>query len=381
MPNKRKGRSRKAGDKIRVAFRRNRSRPARDKDWTRRVRADAEGTADAALSERIHAKGHLSRKRTIIAGDDEPAAGQQNTGTVVAMRGLIAEVDDGQRLWPCTVRRILRTRRIKERNPVTVGDHVRFVIEADQQGVHSEGVIEAVEPRQGSLTRMVRRRRHTVVANVDQTIIVSSVAEPPCKPHLIDRYIVAAHAGNIEPVICLNKTDLDEDEQAQRILRLYDALGYRTLATSVRSGTGLEPLKQLLTNKCSAVTGQSGVGKSSLLNAIDPQLDLRVGEVSAETFKGRHITSTATLLKLDCGGYVVDTPGVRSFDLSDVPRGEIEMHFVEFAECIPHCKFPDCTHTHEAGCAVKQAFDDGRIAEERYGSYCRMLAEHRTTSP
>ena len=381
MTAKRRGRSRKSGEKVRVAFRRNRAKPARDKDWTRRQRHDAEATDDVPLTESVIAKGKLSRKRTVIEGADASGAESHATGIVVAMRGLIAEVDDGRRLWPCTVRRILRTRRTDERHPVTVGDRVRFTIEAHRQGVQSEGVIEAVEPRRGFLTRIVGKRRHTVVANVDQAVIVTSAAEPPCKPHLIDRYIVAAHAGGIEPIVCLNKTDLDEEGRIRDGLTLYQSLGYRTLATSAKTGDGVGQLQAVLMGKCSAIAGQSGVGKSSLLNAVDPRLDLRVGKVSAETFKGRHITTTATLIKLDFGGYVVDTPGVRSFDVSAVPLNEIEMHFVEFAEYIPHCKFPDCTHTHEADCSVKNALDDGKITPERYESYCRMFEERFGDSP
>lgn len=373
MSKKGKGRSRKTGKLVRVAFRRNRQKPAREKDWTRQTQQDEEATADAPLIESVVAKGALSRKRTIVEGEDH--ADGLASGVVVAMRGLIAEVDDGTRVWPCTVRRILRTRQIAERHPVTVGDRVQFSIEADAGGVQNEGVIQTVEPRRGALTRVVRMRRHTVVANVDQAIVVASAGVPAFKPHLVDRYIVAALAGGIEPVICLNKIDLDREGEARAAVALYANLGYRTLQTSAQRGDGIEELRATLTAKCSAVAGQSGVGKSSLLNAVDPRLNLRVGEVNVETAKGRHVTTTATLIKLECGGYVVDTPGVKSFDLSAVPLGEIEMHFVEFAEFIPRCKFPDCTHRHEIACAVKAAVEDGDISSGRYESYCRMFEE------
>ncbi len=380
MSSKGKGHSRKTGKKIRVSFRRNRGKPARNKDWTRQHREGVDNAADAHTTENVVAKGELSRKRTVIEQDRDWDSWTHPKGVVVAMRGLIAEVDDGTRVWPCTVRRVLRTLHIDERHPVTIGDRVKFTIEADGHGVMNEGVIEAVAERHGSLTRVVDRRLHTIVANVDQAVIVASVGIPPLKSHLIDRYIVAAHAGGIEPVVCINKVDSDVGQVVDKTLSLYKSLGYRTLATSAIAGTGIDNLKALLADKCSVVTGQSGVGKSSLLNAIDPTLRLRVGEVSPDTYKGQHITTTAILIKLPFGGYVVDTPGIKSFDLSAVPINEIEMHFTEFADHIPHCKFPDCSHTHEIGCAVKQAVEEGAVHPERYESYARMF-EERTDQP
>ncbi|MCB9850095.1 MAG: ribosome small subunit-dependent GTPase A [Phycisphaerales bacterium] len=369
-----KGKSHKHGEKVRVAFRRNRAKPARTKDWTH-LEGPNEDQADALPHvESVVAKGDLSRKRTIIHQNPADAKGDRD-GVVVAMRGLIAEVDDGERVWPCTVRRILRTRKIAERNPVTVGDRVRFSTEGVAEGVVSEGVIETVADRHGVITRVAGRRMHVVAANVDQAIIVASVGIPALKAHLIDRYIVATLHGEVTPIICINKTDVDETDEAAPVLALYRDLGYRALATSTVNGAGIDELRELLHGKCTAVAGQSGVGKSSLLNAVDPNLNLRVGEVIEETLKGRHTTTTAQLLPVSGGGYVVDTPGVKSFDLSAVPLGEIEAHFVEFGEHIPNCRFADCTHTHETNCAIKQAVDEGNITEQRYDSYVRMLQE------
>jgi ribosome biogenesis GTPase len=373
MARKGKSKSGKAGQKVRVAFRRNRSKPARAKDWSHLDDPRDESADALPHSESVVAKGDLSRKRTIIESDE--AAKGDHAGIVVAMRGLIAEVDDGERVWPCTVRRILRTRKIDERNPVTVGDRVHFSIEADAEGVLNEGVIEAVEPRRGTLVRIAGRRKHVVAANVDQALIVASVGIPSLKPHLIDRYIVAAGHGEIAPIVCINKIDLDAEADADAVLALYRELGYAALATSAQDGTGIAALRGLLAGQCTAVAGQSGVGKSSLLNAVDPQLNLRVGEVIEETLKGRHTTTTAQLLPLCGGGYVVDTPGVKSFDLSAVPLAEIEAHFTEFAAHIPNCRFADCTHTHEIKCAVKQAVESGEITEQRYESYVRMFSE------
>jgi len=373
MAKKGKRKSHKDHEKVRVAFRRNRARPSRTQDWTK-LHTDDERTDNVPLSESVVAKGDLSRKRTIIESTD-PAHKGDRDGVVVAMRGLIAEVDDGERIWPCTVRRVLRTLRIAERQAVTVGDRVRFSVEADEAGVQNEGAIEAVEPRRGELKRVSGKRVHTVVANVDQAIIVASVGIPSLKPHLIDRYLVAVHHGGITPVICINKSDQDADGEIPAALALYRSLGYTAIATSAVTGVGVDALRALLHGKCSAVAGQSGVGKSALLNAMDPSLNLRIGEVNEETFKGRHTTTTAQLIRLTGGGYVVDTPGVKSFDLSAVPLNEIEAHFADFAAHIPNCKFPDCTHTHEHNCAVKAARDAGQITEQRYESYVRMLQE------
>lgn len=376
MGRKGKGKSHKNQQKVRVAFRRNRARPGRTKDWTRLHDPDDEKADALPLSESVVAKGALSRKRTVIEpGDAEPKGDRD--GVVVAMRGLIAEVDDGERVWPCTVRRVLRTRLIAERQAVTVGDHVRFTIAADEAGVLNEGVIESVGPRRGELKRVAGRKVHTVVTNVDQAVIVACAGIPPLKPHLIDRYLVAVHYGGITPVICINKADLDERGEIPEVVARYQQLGYTAFAASAVSGEGLDLLRGLLLNRCSAIAGQSGVGKSSLLNAIDPSLNLRVGDVIRVTQKGRHTTTVAQLLRLAGGGFVVDTPGIKSFDLSAVPLNQIEAQFVEFVAHIPNCRFPDCTHTHEHDCAVKAAVDSGQITNERYESYVRMLQERR----
>jgi ribosome biogenesis GTPase len=392
------------GQKGRVQFRRNRSARRRTKDWT----GKAQEAEDAARIERVVAKGDLSRGRTVTHHvDEEPAEGLRR-GVVMNVRGLYADVDDGQRIWPCTVRRVLRTRRIEERSAVTVGDRVHFSVGEESAGVVQEGAIEHVEPRGGMLQRLAGRRVQTIVANVDQAIIVSSAAEPRPKPHLIDRYIVATHFGGMQPIIVMNKIDLDcgmtSDEatrpggQAARrsdeagdspetdnsddagysaasILDRYTALGYIAFCTSAATGEGIDTLREVLKGKSSAIAGQSGVGKSSLLNAVQPGLDLKVGEVTEQTGKGRHTTTTAHLIRLEVGGYVVDTPGIRSFDVTIVPQGEIEAYFVEFVDRVKDCKFKGCTHTHETGCAIKAAVERGEIDIDRYATYVELFEE------
>jgi len=293
----------------------------------------------------------------------------------VAVRGQFVEVDDGRQIWPCTIRRILRTRLIEERSPVVVGDQVTFVIVADSQGVLNEGVIERVHSRRNALTRSDGRLAHMVAANVDQVLIVTSIREPMIKPHLIDRYLVAAHAGQLPAAICVNKVDLDGEGEAAIILDRYRRLAYPVLATSAVAGTAIDALGSLLAGKVTLLAGQSGVGKSSLLNAVEPGLNLRTAHVSTMTEKGRHTTTTAVWIKLEMGGAVIDTPGIRALDVAMVPINELEMHFVEFVDRLAHCKFPNCVHIHEDGCAVKAAVESGEIEPHRYKSYLQLFTE------
>jgi len=365
----------KTGKKVRVPFRRNRSTKPRPNDWTHKVSESGDHEIDAHTRESIASKGDLSRQRTIVVGGETGKKDNYRIGVVLAMRGLYADVDDGDRVLPCTVRRILRTRRISERQPVVVGDRVHFSVGKKSEGVEQDGVIEEVLPRRGTLRRLSGKRLHTIVANVDQVIIVGSARQPLPKPHLIDRYIVASLFGGITPVVCMNKIDLDRDGSAGTILDRFAKLGYKTIRTSAITGEGIDALSGLLRGKESGLAGQSGVGKSSLLNAVQPGLSLRVGSVADQSEKGRHTTTTAELLRLDIGGYVVDTPGIRSFDLSPIPSGELEAYFVEFVDRVCRCKFPDCTHTHEIQCAIKDAVESGDIHPDRYESYLSLFQE------
>jgi ribosome biogenesis GTPase len=367
--------------KVRVEFRRNRTTRKRQRDWTREALEAEDHEVDTNASETVRAKGSLSRKRTVLDhGEQSLEARGLRCGVVIAMRGLYADVDDGTKVWPCTVRRVLRTRLIEERHPVTVGDRVHFRPSAESTGVVQEGVIEDREPRTGILQRQSGRRLQTIVANVDYVVVVSSAGEPYPKPHLIDRYIVAAHAGEITPVVCMNKMDLDENGSAAALLERYAALDYRTLFTSTVTGVGLDELRTLLAGRASVLSGQSGVGKSSLLNAIQPGLQLRVGQVADQTQKGRHTTVTARLIPLEVGGYVVDTPGVRSFDMTAVDPGQVEAYFREFVPLVPDCKYPDCTHIHENGCAIKNGVESGAVHPDRYASYVRILEDPASPS-
>lgn len=379
--------------KVRVQFRQNRQARRRSDDWTRQYHADDDDLADADRSESVRAKGDLSRKRTIIVDDaDVPVVdeSQWHSGLVTKVHGLISYVrDDSRKVWECTVRRVLRTLLIETRSPVTVGDQVWFSDQSRLSDGEPVGVIERVADRKSHLSRRDRRKReHAIVANADQLMAVVSVAQPRLRPHLVDRYLVAAMKGNLEPLLCFNKVDLiaerdeiaaDDDQQTgisvRDVIDEFRDLGYRCICTSATTGEGVDEVRDALRGRMTVLSGQSGVGKSSLINAVQPGLDLRTRDVSDENEKGRHTTTHAELLPLDVGGYVVDTPGIRAFDLWSVEPGELEAFFVEFIPYVPKCRFNDCLHRHEDGCAVREATDNGEISVRRYYSYLKMVEE------
>ncbi len=369
--------------KVRVAFKKNRQKRTRANDMTRGYR-EADPSAPETLStERVRAKGDLSRHRTVMQEVPEAGADPHDApklavdlstcqaGRVVRIHGLVSVVqaEDGREVR-CNVRRILKTMAIDGRNVVAVGDRVWF------RPVGDEGMIEVVEARKGTITRGYRHREHVIVSNVDQLLIVSALAEPGLKLPLIDRYLISAEKGGVRPVIVLNKADLVDLAPYQWVIGLYTQLGYETIPTSAADGRGIARLRDLMAKGATAFSGQSGVGKSSLLNAMQPDLNLRVREVSGWTAKGKHTTTAAELIRLDSGGFVVDTPGLRQFELWDVEPGEIEGHFIEFRPYIPRCKFPDCSHIHESACAVRDAVHDGQIHPGRYESYLKLYEGH-----
>ena len=359
--------------KVRVDMRKNRSKPPRQRQWTRGFQEHGFAEEATSQGERVRAKGDLSRRRTIIQDESSQAVTDMpmvdvsscRAGRVLRVHGLqsVVEAEDGKQ-YRCSVRRVLRTLATDERNIVTTGDRVWFL-----PALTDEGVIERVEPRHGLLTRASRGREHVLVANVDQVVIVVSLVEPELKPHLIDRYLVSAEQGGIAPIICLNKADLVDPTPYQPIIGLYSQLGIPTLLTSAATEQGINQLRSRLKDRQTVFTGQSGVGKSSLLNRIQPELGLRVREVSAGTQKGKHTTTTAELIRLEFGGWVVDTPGIRQFQLWDIIPEEVEGFFPEFRPYVPLCAFPDCTHTHEERCAVKNAVENRLISANRYTSY------------
>jgi ribosome biogenesis GTPase / thiamine phosphate phosphatase len=367
----------KRPDKIRAQFRKNRVPRARqEKNVSARGWNADDAPDDFAAGERISGKGELTRKRTVVgdAGDagvvlkvDHQAV---KSGRVLAVQGLLStvEAEDGA-LFSCTTRRLLKTIATDQRHVVAAGDFVLF-----RPSAENEGVIERVEPRKTAVSRATRGRRQIIVANVDQLIIVASAAEPYLKPNLIDRFLASAHNTGLRPLVCINKIDLVDPVSLVSLTGGYSQLGYRVLLVSAVNGAGIDRLRVQMAGSANVVVGQSGVGKSSLLNAVDPTLERRVAEVSSETQKGKHTTTTAQLCPLASGGYVVDTPGIRQFQLWDIVAAEVAGYFRDIRPYSHLCKFPDCTHTHESGCAVKDAVADGRLNLRRYESYCSLFA-------
>ena len=289
-------------------------------------------------------------------------------GTVTRISTSIYHVDLSQETLLCGVRGSLSATQTGYTNVVAVGDEVLV-----SSGDAGHGVIERVLPRRTVLARpdvINEDLSQILVSNIDQLLVVCAWEEPPVWLELVDRYLIAAAEGKLRPLICLNKIDLAVDEQDYREeMGVYENLGFTVLYTSVVTGQGIDTLKDHLAKRSTVLAGRSGVGKSSLLNAIQPGLQIRVAEVSHYSGEGRHTTTQISLLKLDQGGYVVDTPGIRELGLVTIHRHELVLHYPEIAALVAECRFNDCTHTNEPGCAVIEAVEQGRIPWSRYASY------------
>ena len=277
------------------------------------------------------------------------------------------------------------TRRIRkeEEEPgdlCAIGDRVTIEVQTD-----GSGLIVEVAPRERVLSRAdnnrgrgeaFQGREQVIIANTDQAVFVLAASHPTPNPRVLDRLIVAAEKGHIPQIhIVCNKIDLVPREEAEAVFSPYAQLGYSVLYASASTNQGIDALRDLLIGHISVFTGPSGVGKTSLLNAVQAGLGLRVATVSEATTKGRHTTVHSQLFKLDAGGYVADTPGIRGIALWDVEPWELEAYFVDIAPFVKDCQFADCTHTHEPGCAVRDAVRRGDIHLERYKSYLRLRHE------
>lgn len=293
------------------------------------------------------------------------------TATVVRATGSWYDVlHDGETVR-CRIRGRLRLKGVRSTNPVVVGDEV--ACEADEGGDY---VIADILPRRNYVIRRasnLSKESHIIAANVDQALLMVTLRSPETPKEFADRFLVTCEAYKVPAAILLSKVDLQDAEAVTEFRAVYEGAGYRVLEVSAKEGRGVEEVRELLAGRTTLVSGNSGVGKSTLIQTIDPSLDIRTGEISDSHHKGRHTTTFSTMYPLAEGGAVIDTPGIKGFGLLDIDDAELWHYFPEMMRVAPGCRFYNCTHTHEPGCAVVEAVKAGEIAWSRYESYLKIL--------
>ena len=270
----------------------------------------------------------------------------------------------------CRIRGKLRLKGVRSTNPVVVGDEA--VCEADG----GDCVIVDIVPRRNYVIRRasnLSKESHIIAANVDQALLMVTLRSPETPKEFADRFLVTCEAYKVPAAILLSKIDLQDAEAVAEFRAVYEGAGYRVLEVSAKEGRGVEEVRELLAGRTTLVSGNSGVGKSTLIQTIDPSLDIRTGEISDSHHKGRHTTTFSTMYPLAEGGAVIDTPGIKGFGLLDIDDAELWHYFPEMMRVAPGCRFYNCTHTHEPGCAVVEAVKAGEIAWSRYESYLKIL--------
>lgn len=287
-------------------------------------------------------------------------------------------------LFPAVLRGKIRLKGSTATNPVAVGDVVNFEAEADAVediSLENPAAITSVEPRRNYIIRKstnLSRQSHIIAANLDRAFIIATIDFPEIKLPFLDRILVTCEVYNVPVTIVLNKVDLYREshkEMLEAFHEIYEGAGYPVMEVSALTGEGIDALREACRGHVSLFSGVSGVGKSSLIKALDPSLDPRVGEISDVHLQGKHTTTFYEMYSLASGGFIVDTPGLRGFGLVDLKKEEIALYFPEMLEAAQDCRFTPCTHTHEPGCAVKDAVEAGEISYERYSSYLGMLDE------
>ena len=282
--------------------------------------------------------------------------------------------DDGNS-YNCRLKGQFRIHGIRATNPVAVGDFVEFDLPENQ----SEGLIHTIGERHNYIIRKsikLSKFSHIIAANIDQLVIIASIEQPRTSTGFIDRVLVTAEAYHIPAAVVFNKIDLynrESEERYKSLMGLYSRIGYSVLAVSALRGNGLPEFRTLLSGKTSLLTGHSGVGKTALINAIEPSLHLKTGNISGYHLKGMHTTTFAEMLPLSGGGFIIDTPGIKEFGLIHFESREVGERFPEFRALLPMCRYTNCTHVHEPGCAVKSALERGEIDQGRYRNYLSIL--------
>ena len=294
-------------------------------------------------------------------------------GIIIRATGSWYEADCGGDIVSCRIRGRLRLRGVRSTNPVVVGDEVNLTEDA-----RGEWAIDDIMPRRNYVIRRasnLSKESHIIAANIDRALLVVTLCSPATPVEFVDRFLVTCEAYKIPVTIVLSKRDLQEDAAVAAFRAVYEGVGYEVAEVSAATGTGIGRIRTLLAAGTTLLSGHSGVGKSTLIATIDPTLDIRTGEISQSHRKGRHTTTFSTMYPLAGGGAVIDTPGIKGFGLIDIDDDELGHYFPEMMRVAPACRFYNCTHTHEPGCAVVAAVAQGTIAPARYESYLKMLDE------
>lgn len=293
------------------------------------------------------------------------------SGVVVRATGSWYEVLSAGERYQCRIRGKLRLKGVRSTNPVVVGDEVQCL--TDEQGSH---VIVDISPRRNYVIRRasnLSKESHIIAANIDQALLLVTLRQPETALEFVDRFLVTCEAYKIPVVILLAKIDLQDEEEVDFFRSVYEPIGYRVVEVSAVTGEGVEEVHDLLVGRTTLLSGNSGVGKSTLVQRIDPSLDIRTGDISESHHKGRHTTTFSTMYPLTEGGALIDTPGIKGFGLIDIEEEELWHYFPEMMHYGRECRFYNCTHTHEPGCAVVAALEEGAISELRYESYLKMM--------
>lgn len=303
-------------------------------------------------------------------------------GLVIKSTGSWYTVEDENgNTFECKIKGKFRIKGIKSTNPVAVGDHVEFTEKpvSEDDETNNVGMITSITERKNYIIRRsinLSKQSHIIAANIDQAVLVVTLSFPVTTTTFIDRYLASAEAYRIPVLIVFNKTDRythKENVELERLVDTYQNIGYNCLTTSAKTLSGLDKLEEAIKNKTNVINGHSGVGKSTLINILQPGLNLKTKEISDSHKTGKHTTTFSELYKLDFGGYIIDTPGIKAFGMLEMEAWEISHYFVEIFKISENCQYNNCSHTHEPSCAVKTAVENGEIAKSRFISYLGLL--------
>ena len=300
-------------------------------------------------------------------------------GIVYCSTGSHYRVKSKGQFYDCSIKGKFRIKGIKSTNPVAVGDRVSFDTESD--GVQNTGVITEIEPRHNYIVRKsvnLSKQIHIIASNIDQVFLIITLKTPPTFPAFIDRFLVTAKAYEINTVLVFNKIDIytpHELEDLRSLKAVYEKIGYDCLEVLAKEVHSLGEIQKIMIEKVSMFSGRSGVGKSTLLNSLSPDLDLKTADVSDHHEQGQHTTTYAEMFDLEGGAKIIDTPGIKGFGVVDIEKEELSGYFAEFSILKKNCKFNNCLHTNEPQCAVKSALEAGEIAPSRYKSYLQLLED------